>query len=95
MDYRICRTLLGSSGTRRLRNILKLECMLNRENKMNANARIEELHRRRHELLERRVRRHAPVAALDIELVMIRSELLALYDAGRPDPSRSFSAPAA
>ncbi len=61
---------------------------------MEVQIRIEELQRRRHELLERRANRDAPAAALEMELIVVRSELQALYGICRQNPASSFSATA-
>ncbi|MCE5361369.1 hypothetical protein [Candidatus Igneacidithiobacillus taiwanensis] len=50
---------------------------------MNLQERIQQLQSRRRELLACRSQRGAPVASLDLELVRVRSELLALYEASR------------
>ncbi|ACH82834.1 hypothetical protein [Acidithiobacillus ferrooxidans] len=46
-------------------------------------ARIHHLQNRRHALLQRREQRGAPVASIDMELNVVRSELQALYEVGR------------
>ena len=46
-------------------------------------ARIAQLQSRRHALLQRREQRGAPVASIDMELNVVRSELQALYEVGR------------
>lgn len=46
-------------------------------------ARIHHLQNRRHALLQRREQRGAPVASIDMELNVVRSELQALYESGR------------
>ncbi|MEL5848146.1 MAG: hypothetical protein U7M05_02135 [Candidatus Igneacidithiobacillus chanchocoensis] len=58
----------------------------------NVQTRIQQLQSRRRELLDCRTRRGAPVASLDLELVRVRSELLALYEvAHRSTPRRLAS----
>ena len=49
-------------------------------------ARIAQLQNRRHCLLHRREQRGAQVASIDMELNVVRSELLALYEVGRLQP---------
>lgn len=46
-------------------------------------ARIHQLQNRRHALLQRREQSGAPVSSIDMELNVVRSELQALYEAGR------------
>ena len=46
-------------------------------------ARISQLQNHRHALLRRREERDAAVASIDMELNVVRSELQALYEAGR------------
>jgi hypothetical protein len=50
---------------------------------MNTQDRIRNLQQRRRHLLARRECRGAPIAALDLELTVVRSELLALYASQR------------
>ncbi|MEY2342417.1 hypothetical protein AB4090_09955 [Acidithiobacillus sp. IBUN Pt1247-S3] len=50
---------------------------------MNVPERIQHLQSRRHLLLDRRSERGASVASLDMELNVVRSELLALYQIQR------------
>ena len=50
---------------------------------MNVQERIQHLQLRRHHLLDRRAERGAPVVSLDMELNVVRSELLALYEIQR------------
>ncbi|MCY0872946.1 MAG: hypothetical protein OWQ56_09665 [Acidithiobacillus caldus] len=50
---------------------------------MNMQDRIRNLQQRRRLLLARRECRGAPIAALDLELTVVRSELLALYASQR------------
>ena len=46
---------------------------------MNIQERISELQMRRHRLLDRRTERDVRVDSIDMELNVVRSELLALY----------------
>lgn len=55
--------------------------------------RINELQSRRHALLQRREQRGAPVASIDIELTVVRSELQALYALGRGHPANTSFQP--
>ena len=50
---------------------------------MNVQERIQHLQTRRHFLLDRRNERGAAVVTLDMELNIVRSELLALYEIQR------------
>jgi hypothetical protein len=50
---------------------------------MNVQERIQHLQTRRHFLLDRRSERGASVVTLDMELNIVRSELLALYEIQR------------
>ena len=50
---------------------------------MNTQDRIRNLQQRRRHLLARRECRGAPIASLDLELTVVRSELLALYASQR------------
>ncbi|WP_308388653.1 hypothetical protein [Acidithiobacillus sp. AMEEHan] len=50
---------------------------------MNVQERIQQLQSRRHRLLDRRAERGAPIASLDLELNVVRSELIALYEMQR------------
>ena len=52
-------------------------------NESDRQARIHQLHNRRHALLQQRDMRGAPIAAIDMELNVVRSELQALYEIGR------------
>lgn len=52
-------------------------------NERDRQARIHQLHNRRHALLQQRDMRGAPIAAIDMELNVVRSELQALYEVGR------------
>ena len=52
-------------------------------NENDRHARIHHLQNRRHALLQRREQRGAPVASIDMELNVVRSELQALYETGR------------
>ena len=52
-------------------------------NDSDCQARISQLQNRRHALLHRREERGAAVASIDMELNVVRSELQALYEAGR------------
>ena len=46
-------------------------------------ARISQLQNHRHALLQQRDVRGAPIVTIDMELNVVRSELQALYEAGR------------
>ena len=46
-------------------------------------TRIAQLQNHRHVLLQRREQQDAPIAAIDMELNVVRAELQALYEAGR------------
>ncbi|MBU2831851.1 hypothetical protein [Acidithiobacillus ferriphilus] len=61
-------------------------------NESDRQTRIVQLHTHRHALLRQRDRRGAPIATIDMELNVVRSELQALYDCGRKLPQHS-SAP--
>jgi len=50
---------------------------------INLEERIQQLQRRRRQLLARRAQRGAPIASLDMELTTVRSELIALYEMTR------------
>ena len=50
-------------------------------------ARIHQLQNHRRALLQRREQRGAPIATIDMELTVVRSELQALYESGRLQPS--------
>ena len=52
-------------------------------NDSDRHARIHQLHNHRHTLLQQRDRRGATIATIDMELNVVRSELQALYEAGR------------
>ncbi|WP_291522251.1 hypothetical protein [Acidithiobacillus sp.] len=52
-------------------------------NENDRQARISQLQNHRHALLRRREERDAAVASIDMELNVVRSELQALYEAGR------------
>ena len=52
-------------------------------NESDRQARIRQLQNHRHALLQQRDRRGAPIASIDMELNVVRSELQALYEAGR------------
>lgn len=52
-------------------------------NENDRQARISQLQNHRHALLRRREERNAAVASIDMELNVVRSELQALYEAGR------------
>ena len=62
-------------------------------NESDRQTRISQLHNHRHALLQQRDRRGAPIASIDMELNMVRSELQALYETGRKPPQRHPSAP--
>ena len=49
--------------------------------------RITQLQNHRRALLQRREQRGAPTATIDMELTVVRSELQALYEVGRRQPS--------
>ncbi len=53
----------------------------------NVQSRIQQLQNRRRELLDCRCQRGAQVASLDLELVRVRSELLALYQVAHSKPA--------
>ncbi len=55
-------------------------------NESDRQARINQLQNHRHALLQRRDRRGAPIASIDMELNVVRSELQALYESGRIQP---------
>ena len=52
-------------------------------NENDRQARISQLQNHRHALLQQRDQRGAPIASIDMELNVVRSELQALYEAGR------------
>ncbi|MHB8354271.1 MAG: hypothetical protein ACYDCF_07555 [Burkholderiales bacterium] len=52
-------------------------------NESDRQARITQLQNHRHALLQQRDRRGAPIASIDMELNVVRSELQALYESGR------------
>ena len=52
-------------------------------NENDRQARIRQLQNHRHVLLQQRDKRGAPIASIDMELNVVRSELQALYEAGR------------
>ncbi len=52
-------------------------------NESDRQARITQLQNHRHALLHRREERGAAVVAIDMELNVVRSELHAMYEAGR------------
>jgi len=52
-------------------------------NEYDRQARIHQLQDHRRALLQQRDRRGAPIATIDMELNVIRSELQALYETGR------------
>ena len=62
-------------------------------NESDRQARISQLQNHRHALLQQRDRRDAPIASIDMELNVVRSELQALYETGRKPPQRHPSAP--
>ena len=57
-------------------------------NESDRQTRISQLQNHRHALLQQRDRRDAPIASIDMELNVVRSELQALYETGRgcPEP---------
>ncbi|MBU2850906.1 hypothetical protein [Acidithiobacillus ferrivorans] len=55
-------------------------------NESDRQNRISQLHTHRHVLLQQRDRRGAPIATIDMELNVVRSELQALYEVGRKPP---------
>ena len=55
-------------------------------NENDRQARIHHLQNRRHALLQQRDGRGAPIASIDMELNVVRSELQALYEIGRVQP---------
>ena len=61
-------------------------------NESDRQTRITQLQNHRHVLLQQRDRRDAPIASIDMELNVVRSELQALYEYGRKLPQH-FSAP--
>jgi hypothetical protein len=63
-------------------------------NESDRQTRISQLHNHRHALLLRRDGRGSSIAAIDMELNVVRSELQALYEDGRKPPQHS-SAPKA
>ena len=52
-------------------------------NESDRQARIRQIQNHRHALLQQRDRRGAPIASIDMELNVVRSELQALYESGR------------
>ncbi|AEM48093.1 hypothetical protein Acife_1972 [Acidithiobacillus ferrivorans SS3] len=58
-------------------------------NECDRNARISQLHNHRHALLRQRDGRAAPIASIDMELNVVRSELQALYEDGRKPQQHS------
>ena len=61
-------------------------------NESDRKTRISQLHNHRHALLRQRDGLGAPIASIDMELNVVRSELQALYEYGRKLPQH-FSAP--
>ena len=55
-------------------------------NEYDRQARISQLQNHRHALLQQRDMRGAPIATIDMELNVVRSELQALYETGRIQP---------
>ena len=55
-------------------------------NENDRQARIAQLQNRRHALLQQRGMRDSSIAAIDMELNVVRSELQALYEVGRVQP---------
>ena len=55
-------------------------------NESGRQARISQLQNHRHALLHQRDRRGAPIASIDMELNVVRSESQALYETGRIQP---------
>ena len=55
-------------------------------NESDRQTRIAQLQNHRHALLQQRDRRGAPIATIDMELNVVRSELQALYAVGRIQP---------
>ena len=55
-------------------------------NESDRKARIHHLQNRRHALLQQRDGRGVPIASIDMELNVVRSELQALYEVGRAKP---------
>jgi hypothetical protein len=55
-------------------------------NESGRQARISQLQNHRHALLQQRDRRGAPIASIDMELNVVRSESQALYETGRIQP---------
>ena len=64
-------------------------------NESDRQTRISQLQNHRHALLQQRDRRDAPIASIDMELNVVRSELQALYEIGRKPPQRLPSTPKA
>ncbi|WP_436396227.1 hypothetical protein ACSDBR_06720 [Acidithiobacillus ferriphilus] len=62
-------------------------------NESDRQTRISQLQNHRHALLQQRDRRDAPIASIDMELNVVRSELQALYKTGRKPPQHHPSAP--
>ena len=61
-------------------------------NESDRQTRISQLQNHRHALLQQRDGLGAPIASIDMELNVVRSELQALYEYGRKLPQH-FSAP--
>lgn len=61
-------------------------------NENDRQARITQLHNHRHALLQQRDGRGTPIASIDMELNVVRSELQALYETGR-EQLRHHAAP--
>ncbi|MDA8113467.1 MAG: hypothetical protein M0Z43_01900 [Acidithiobacillus sp.] len=60
-------------------------------NESDRQARITQLQNHRHALLQQRDRRGAPIASIDMELNVVRSELQALYETGRLQKLRTLT----
>ena len=61
-------------------------------NESDRQTRITQLQNHRHALLQQRNKRDAPIATIDMELNVVRSELQALYETGRKPPQHHPSA---
>ena len=56
-------------------------------NESDRQAHVSQLQNHRHALLQQRDRRGAPIASIDMELNVVRSELHAFYETGWLQPS--------
>ena len=64
-------------------------------NESDRQTRISQLHNHRHALLQQRDLRGSSIAAINMELNVVRSDLQALYEDGRKPPPQHLSSPKA